>query len=163
MSTDIRTCDGTCESPHVFCVKCLTEQPTEQKAFTCINCGESPRRVVSDCRQQMVEVVSAYDGRLVKARMKLQDRSKPRFTMWLAPNDKPQLSSRKSDLELRFAIDHSRSLDSEVRISRIVDRAQDQYKERVETPDGRLIRRVEEPLSKHVGHGTAKRNDDERI
>ncbi len=37
-----------------------------------------------------------------------------------------------------------------------IDRGQDMYKERIVAPDGTILRNVEESLSDHYGHGSAK-------
>lgn len=41
---------------------------------------------------------------------------------------------------------------------RIIDREQDRYRERIATEDGVIIHEVDEPLSSHRGHGSAKLN-----
>jgi hypothetical protein len=43
------------------------------------------------------------------------------------------------------------------RISRLLDRVNDLYTERVIDENGEVIRDIDEPLSKHVGRGSAKR------
>lgn len=42
-------------------------------------------------------------------------------------------------------------------VSRVVDREGDRYTERIVDAAGNVVRDVDEPLSKHRGHGTAKR------
>lgn len=42
---------------------------------------------------------------------------------------------------------------------RVIDHAKDEYKEVVTDPeDGRIVHQCEEPLSKHIGHGSAKKS-----
>jgi DNA-directed RNA polymerase subunit RPC12/RpoP len=42
-------------------------------------------------------------------------------------------------------------------VSRVVDREADRYTERIVDAAGNVVRDVDEPLSEHRGHGTAKR------
>jgi hypothetical protein len=42
-------------------------------------------------------------------------------------------------------------------VSRVVDREGDRYTERIVDAGGNVVRNVDEPLSEHRGHGTAKR------
>jgi hypothetical protein len=42
-------------------------------------------------------------------------------------------------------------------VSRVVDREGDRYTERIVDAAGNVVRDVDEPLSEHRGHGTAKR------
>jgi hypothetical protein len=41
--------------------------------------------------------------------------------------------------------------------TRIVDRKNDRYREHIVSPDGTVVRDVEEPLSDHLGRGSARR------
>ena len=43
-----------------------------------------------------------------------------------------------------------------VRKCRLIDRESDRYRERIATRDGRIIREIDERLSAHRGHGSAK-------
>jgi len=43
------------------------------------------------------------------------------------------------------------------KLSRTIDRRNNQYKEHVVDENGRVVRDVEEPLSEHQGHGYAKK------
>jgi hypothetical protein len=44
-----------------------------------------------------------------------------------------------------------------MQLTRIIDREKDLYKEVVKDPDtGEIVHECEEPLSQHIGHGTAK-------
>ena len=42
-------------------------------------------------------------------------------------------------------------------INRVIDRENDRYQEVIKGPDGKVIRQVDEPLSKHTKRGSAKR------
>lgn len=45
------------------------------------------------------------------------------------------------------------------RLERVIDRARDWYRELIsDRRTGKVIRHFEEPLSKHIGHGTARRS-----
>ena len=47
-----------------------------------------------------------------------------------------------------------------MRLERIIDRARDWYREHISDPTtGEVVRHVEEPLSQHRDHGSAKRPD----
>lgn len=45
------------------------------------------------------------------------------------------------------------------RLRRVIDRENDRYVEKIEAPDGTVLRDVDEPLPEHRGHGSAKRQD----
>jgi hypothetical protein len=42
-------------------------------------------------------------------------------------------------------------------IDRAFDRENDRYREIIKGPDGKIVRQVDELLSKHIGRGTAKK------
>jgi hypothetical protein len=48
------------------------------------------------------------------------------------------------------------------RVSRLLDRVNDLYRERVIDEHGEVIRDSEEPLSKHIDHGSAKRRSEKK-
>ena len=58
-----------------------------------------------------------------------------------------------------FSRDEVRRLDGKpVRRRRVIDRLNDQYEERVtEKKTGQVLHECKEPLSKHRGHGSAKK------
>lgn len=67
-------------------------------------------------------------------------------------------SSKKAHVELKQGPSPSRSLGKAVEHLRRIDRAKDQYFELVRDYEtGEEIHRTNEPLSKHVGHGSAKK------
>lgn len=64
---------------------------------------------------------------------------------------------RKWSIETFTGADWSHSLQRFVRKVRILDRDNDRYVEKVVDPEtGEVLRDVEEPLSEHQGHGSAK-------
>jgi hypothetical protein len=66
--------------------------------------------------------------------------------------------SKKAHAELKQGPSHSRSLGKAVEHLRLIDRAKDQYFELVRDYEtGEEIHRASEPLSEHVGHGSAKK------
>lgn len=53
---------------------------------------------------------------------------------------------------------YSHKLGKWMRIRRVIDRVRNRYSETVIDPaSGEVIHKIEEPLSKHTGHGSAKR------
>lgn len=42
------------------------------------------------------------------------------------------------------------------KLKRIIDRKHDRYYERIEDDQGHVLRECDEPLSQHIGHGSAK-------
>ena len=53
--------------------------------------------------------------------------------------------------------DYSRSRKKVVHLQRVIDRDNDQYREKVtDYESGEIIHHCEEPLSQHQGHGSAK-------
>jgi len=66
-------------------------------------------------------------------------------------------SSRKWFIQILGGADWSRNLKRFVQKQRVIDRESDRYVERVADPDtGEVLRDVDEPLSAHRGHGSAK-------
>ena len=65
--------------------------------------------------------------------------------------------AKKAHVELRIGPNYSHSLGKMVEHRRLIDRTNDQYLELVrDYENGEDIHRSEEPLSLHVGHGSAK-------
>lgn len=68
---------------------------------------------------------------------------------------------RKWFVETFSGTDWSHRLQRFVRKQRTLDRDNDRYAEKVVDPEtGEVLRDVEEPLSDHRGHGSAKAKDD---
>jgi len=65
---------------------------------------------------------------------------------------------KKPHAELKVGPSPSRSRGKDVEHHRLIDRASDQYYELVRDYEtGEEIHRTAEPLTKHVGHGSAKK------
>jgi hypothetical protein len=64
---------------------------------------------------------------------------------------------KKPHLELKQGPSYSHSRDKSVEHQRVINRATDQYAELVRDYEtGEVVHRTNEPLSKHLGHGSAK-------
>jgi len=64
-------------------------------------------------------------------------------------------------IEVKAVPESNRALRRQVHVERIIDRENDRYFERVtDYETGEVIRECEEPLSKHVGRGNAKKEYD---
>ena len=60
-------------------------------------------------------------------------------------------------IEKKFGQDWSESLGRFVDYERIIDRQNDRYYERIVDPEtGEVLREIDEPLSEHIGRGSAK-------
>lgn len=62
----------------------------------------------------------------------------------------------KPDKEIRSGDDLHRKTGDWNKLRREIDRTNDRYFEHIEDQEGNVIRHVEEPLSQHHGHGSAK-------
>ena len=71
----------------------------------------------------------------------------------------PTLNSKKNPrVEFKVGASYSRAKNKWMHREMYVDKRQDQYREVVSDPDtGEVIHQCDEPLSKHRGHGDAKR------
>ena len=71
-------------------------------------------------------------------------------------------SGRKPFREVKSGDDLHRDTGEWRTVHRVIDRENNHYDEVVTGPDGRVLREVHEPLSKHTGRGAAKkrRQDD---
>jgi hypothetical protein len=157
MNADIRSCRGKCGLPHYFCLSCYAEQPFGHGSEKCFYCYESQKRLLIDCRRGILKFASVFAGEQIKLRAVLADRSKPKFKMWSAENHRPNGKSGKANWEITFASNFSARHGGLVHVSRRCDRVRNEYGESIEHSDGRLIESRREPLSEHIGHGTAKR------
>ncbi len=67
-------------------------------------------------------------------------------------------ASGKTKIDQVSGDDQHRKSGKWMKKERLIDREKDHYKEVVTDPEtGQEIRRCEEPLSKHIGHGTPKK------
>jgi hypothetical protein len=66
-------------------------------------------------------------------------------------------AARKTLVETKAGDDLERETGKWMRKQRIIDHSGDRYKEHIVDPEsGRVVRDVDEPLSAHRGHGSAK-------
>lgn len=73
----------------------------------------------------------------------------------------PNLPSKKKvRVEFFDGYEWSVALEKHVKKSKLIDKRENKYKEKIEDPDtGKIIHECEEPLSNHQGHGYAKFKD----
>ena len=64
---------------------------------------------------------------------------------------------KKPFVEQKIGADFYRDSGTWRKIERVINRDTDSYREVITDADGREVRRCEEPLSAHRGHGNAKR------
>jgi hypothetical protein len=65
---------------------------------------------------------------------------------------------KKPFVEAKNGPNHSHRLGKAVEHERLIDRDNDRYSERVtDYESGEIIHQADEPLSKHQGHGSAKK------
>jgi hypothetical protein len=84
------------------------------------------------------------DGIAVRAFMKLKDKEGP---------GKPSVEQHTGD-------DLQRSTGKWLKLNRVIDRKNNHYVEELRDPEtGEILRRCEEALSEHQGHGAAKQNN----
>ncbi len=122
------------------CAKCgcSWEGPKEQdinERELCPNCGATTRK---------------HSGHL-------EDRITFRKS-WSGKIKDPGLPSKKKvRVEFFDGYEWSVVRKKQVKKSRLIDKREDQYYEKIEDPDtGEIIHECKEPLSKHQGHGYAK-------
>lgn len=65
--------------------------------------------------------------------------------------------TRKPFIEGKWGEDLHRLSGVWHRLRRVIDRENSRYVEKIEAPDGTIVRDVDEPLSDHRGHGSAKK------
>lgn len=125
----------------VTCSKCGLSLPSEHVSpnsdSTCPECGAVQRLIHLEIEDHVG--VEIHDG----LRGKLKD---------------PNLPSKKNPRVDFFAGDDLRKSDGKwMQKKRVLDRDNDRYIEVVVDPEtGKIVHEKDEPLSKHVGHGTAK-------
>lgn len=75
---------------------------------------------------------------------------------------RPTTPSRRAAVEFVAGSEYYRAGDRWHRVERIFDRAQNWYSELIyDVETGALVRRCEEPLDRHRGHGSARRSGGE--
>lgn len=126
------------KSDTIICSDCgaLIDSSLDNSEFraSCTICGRN-RRTYS---ASITESVIARDGIGVKAK---------------------RAGAKRPFVEDTSRPDFSRSLKKSVHLERVIDRDNDRYFEKVtDYETGEVVHHCEEPLSKHRGHGTDKKN-----
>jgi hypothetical protein len=122
----------------VHCGNCklvLDEDPSVQPSLRtpCPSCGSTSR--MFDCT--ITEKIGVTTRMIMKA--KRQGKGKP-------------------FIEQVTGADIQRKTNKQVHLDRVIDREHDVYKEMVtDSETGEIIHQCEEPLTKHQGHGSAKK------
>lgn len=124
----------------------LGEQNMDNDKYICSDCGRELDKNIAYCpncgSKSKTLIIEFFDS--------------------LEINDKFQLDEKKKDVkkpirEYVSGADKCKSKDKFVEKTRVIDRENDCYYEKVVDPDsGEIIRFCKEPLSKHIGHGSAK-------
>ncbi len=70
---------------------------------------------------------------------------------------KKRPGKKKPYEELKVGEDLHRDTGTWSKLDRRIDRENDRYQEHIENAEGRVVRHVDEPLSEHQGHGSAKK------
>lgn len=122
----------------VTCANCRTELPDAASSADnepCPQCGSIARSYA----MSLADGINFHDGQ----RAKSKDPSLP--------------SAKKLRFDTYSGIEHSHKYGKLVRVHRTIDKDNDWYNEKViDLQTGEVLHECREPLSKHVGHGTAK-------
>lgn len=123
----------------IECAKCgspLSIVPGEVARVACAACGATARRYTE----------------LIEERATVHHSIRMRAKRPSLPSDKKLRWDANSGYEM------SVSLQRLVKVERTLDRDADLYFERVTDPQtGEILHECQEPLSKHIGHGSAKK------
>ena len=91
--------------------------------------------------------------------MKFSERIQLGENLVLKAKDTNYNSKKNPRVHHEQGVDYNRDRKKYVHLERRVSRDQDLYREVITDPDtGEVIHKCEEPLSKHQGHGDAKRS-----
>lgn len=128
-----------------FCGRCeyYWEGPEEENTDSrepCPECGSTARSISVHIKDK-IQLLESIRG-------KAKDHSLP--------------SRKKIRKEFFYGYERSVALKKYIKKTRVIDKSQDHYHEKVEDPDsGQIIHECTEPLSEHRKHGYAKfKNDD---
>jgi len=104
--------------------------------LSCPHCGSTSRSYI----EFIVETINVYDGHRAKVK-------------------RPSLpSAKKLRADTYSGVEHSHKHGKLVRVHRTIDKDNDRYIEKViDIQSGEILHECDEPLSKHINHGTAKR------
>lgn len=133
--------------------------PVESQRMRCGNCGrelnKAPSTPVPE-RQPCPECGSTVRRAEIRISIMMTARSTLSFKARCAGRSRPFAEGKVGD-------DLHRKSGRWFRLERIIDRARDQYREIIsDRRTGEVIHHVEEPLSKHIGHGVARRPTGEK-
>ena len=120
------------------CAKCKRPLPDDvlsQARAPCPDCGALSRSYL----ETLTDGIAFYDGHRVRAKnLALPSAKKLRFDTY-------------------SSVEPSHKYGKLVRVHRTIDPDKDWYSEKViDLQSGEILHECEEPLSQHVGHGTAK-------
>lgn len=122
------------------CARIMEESsaiPGDQRT-PCPNCGSRSRQV----RMGIADSLTVRDG--IRGKVRSGEAGKPGAKPWLTTMSEPSWSY---------------SAEKWMHREKTENRREDRYTEVVKDPDtGEIIREVNEPLSEHRGHGSAKKN-----
>ena len=120
----------------------------------CAKCEYCWEEASSEIREPCPEC-----GSMAARRLTLHIEDKVQFRESIGGKTKdPNLPSRKKiRVEFFDGYEWSVALEKYVRKSKVIDKRQNHYHEKIEDPDtGKVIHECTEPLSEHRGHGYAK-------
>jgi len=117
------------------CKKPLPDDLPDQPRAPCPHCGSTSRSYT----ESLVDGIVAHDGHRAKVK-------------------RPSLpSAKKLRADTYSGVEHSHKHGKLVRVHRTIDKDNDRYTERViDIQTGEILHECDEPLSKHINHGTAK-------
>ena len=119
----------------------------------CDFCWEGPEDENSDKREPCPECGATAR----KISLRIEDGIAFRESIGGKIKDPKLPSKKKLRVEFFDGYEWSIALEKHVKKSRLIDKRQNQYHEKVEDPDtGEVIHEKREPLNEHQGHGYAK-------
>ena len=122
----------------------------------CDCCWEGPEEENIDDRQPCPECGATAR----KVSIHIVDEITVRESIGGIVKDPSLPSKKKVRVEVFDGYEWSVALEKDVKKSRIIDRRENEYHERIQDPDtGEIIHERKEPLSSHQGHGYAKFKD----
>ena len=122
---------------------------------TCDDCGKEFDSAENSCPKCGSKNITKHICFTENVSLNIRDRVKAKA------KDDALPSKKKVVVEYIQGFEESQSTESGyVQKERLIDHINDKYKEVVVDENGKVIRHCEEPLSKHQGHGSAKKSND---
>ncbi|MBR3675876.1 MAG: hypothetical protein IKN71_01940 [Alphaproteobacteria bacterium] len=122
---------------------------------TCDDCGKEFDSTENSCPKCGSKNITKHICFTENVPLNIRDRVKAKA------KDDTLPSKKKVVFEYRQGFEESQSTESGyVQKERLIDHINDKYKEVVADEDGKVIHHCEESLSKHQGHGSAKKSND---